>query len=111
MAKQTWNDFEKVNAKSAKLRDNFITTCKHELTGDDISTHDSRRPDSPSGAFYFSRVGFNPSRTEAIVFAFFASYVEGVHSTGDYFLLHLNKSKKWELSGRINAIESNGKGN
>ena len=111
MAKQTWDNFEKVNAKSAKLRDNFLTTCKHELIGDDVAAHNSNKSDSPNGAFYFSRVGFNPSRTEAIVYAFFASYVEGVHSTGDYFLLHLNKSKKWELSARINAIESNGKGN
>ncbi|MHB8755764.1 MAG: hypothetical protein ACYC92_12545 [Candidatus Acidiferrales bacterium] len=110
MGKQTWDDFEKANSKSVKLRDAFITTCRHELAGEDIHSDDSKDSDSPSGAFYFSRVGFNPQRTEAIVFAFFASYTKNVRSTGDYFFLRLNKAKEWKLGGRVNEIESDGKG-
>ncbi|MGH9865283.1 MAG: hypothetical protein ACRD4H_07700 [Candidatus Acidiferrales bacterium] len=111
MDKQTWDDFEKANSASFKLRDAFVTSCKHELTGEDIKS-DTKNSDSPNGAFYFSRVGFNPKKTEAIVFVFFASYIEHVRSTGDYFLLELTKKKKqWKLSGRVNEMETDGKGN
>jgi len=108
MEKQTWDNFERVNSKSVKLRDAFATSCKHELAGDDIHHDDSKRSGTPSGAFYFSRVGFNAQKTQAIVF--FASYVDHVPSTGDYFLLGLNKEKQWKLRGRVNELESDGKG-
>lgn len=108
MEKETWDDFRFVNSKSVKLRDAFTTTCKHELIGDDVHTDNLRKSDSPSGAFYFSRVGFNAQKTQAIVFVFYASYGEHVGSTGDYFIFQLSKGKRWKLSGRVNEIESDG---
>ncbi|HEV2314129.1 MAG TPA: hypothetical protein VGR94_02385 [Candidatus Acidoferrales bacterium] len=111
MEKQTWDDFERVNSKSGKLRDAFATNCKHELAGDDIHHNDSKNSDSPSGAFYFSRVGFNVQKTQAIVFVFFASYIDHVPSTGDYFLLGQNKKRQWKLMGRVNELETDSKGN
>jgi hypothetical protein len=107
----TWNEFEKRNAKSAKLRDVFLTPWAHKLSGSDVPEDNSKEWESPDGGFYFSRVGFNPPKTEAVVFVFFASYVNGVSSTGNYFMLRADEPKKWKLSGRFQYFESGGQAN
>jgi len=99
--KTTWEDFERRNANSAKLRDSFVTPWKHLLEGQDVPEDKSKEWDSSDGAFYFSRVGFNSKRTEALVFAFFASYMKGVGSTGYYFLMRRDTGKEWKLDGRL----------
>jgi hypothetical protein len=104
-----WKDFLAKNSKIASLHDEFTTDWKHLLTGAHTPEDDkSKSPDwnSPDCAFYFSRVGFNRTKTEAIVFVFLASYMDKFHSTGDYFLLRTNGPGKWEIKGRVNYFET-----
>ena len=98
-------------SKSARPRDAFLTPWAHKLAGTDVPEDDTKDWKSPDGGFYFSRVGFNPPKTEAVVFVFFASYVNGVSSTGNYFMFGADEAKKWKLSGKFQYFESGGHAN
>lgn len=111
LAATVWSEFERRNAKSAKLRDAFLTPYAHELAGPDLPGDTSKEWVPPEGAFCFSRVGFNPPKTAAVVFVFFASYVDGVPSTGNYFLLGADPVKRWKLDGRFEYFKSGGQAN
>jgi len=110
-ADATWSEFEKRNAKSFKLTDAFVTSWVHKLSGKDMPEDDSKEWESPYGGFYFSRVGFDVPKTEAVVFVFFSSYTEGVPSTGNYFKLVVGDDKKWTLDGRFEYSRSGGESN
>lgn len=96
-----------MNADSARLQDHFTTPWKHELLGDDISHPDTEKQPSYGGTFFFSEVGFNRAGTQAIVFLVFLSNMPQVRSTGNYFLVCLDKSKNWKLIGRVQYFELN----
>jgi len=106
----TWNDFLQKNAKTWKLQNQFITPWKHGLTGSDIDPKSLPSPewDDPDCAFYFSRVGFDKQGEEAIVFVFFASYLDQAPSSGDYFLLRQKQGAGWKIEGRANYFKSGG---
>lgn len=106
MEQATWTDFEKVNARSVKLRDGLTTLLKHKLVGQDIHNGDPKEQDSYGGTFFFSRVGFNSPKTEAVVFVVLASNTKDAPWTGNYFLVRLNEAKEWKLSGRVQYFES-----
>jgi len=99
MKKSTFDDLEAKNAATTKLRDGFITWWKHGLEGPDVPADDSDEWKSPDCAFYFSSPGFSADRTQALVFVF-ASYMEEVPPTGDYFLVQLDDTK-WAIKGRV----------
>lgn len=101
MGELTWSDFERKNMRSFKLQDSFVTAWKHMLVGPDIRADNSKEWDSPNCTFYFSSVGFNPEKTEAIVFVLLSSNMENVPSSGDYFLYRLDSAKKWNPNGRV----------
>jgi hypothetical protein len=101
LAEPTWADFEKKNMESARLRDSIVTSWKHMVVGQDIRGDDAKEWESPDCTFYVSRVGFDPQKAEAIVFVFLASYMDNVPSSGNYFLLRLNKAKAWRPDGRV----------
>jgi hypothetical protein len=109
LKKSTFDDLEAKNTATTKLRDGFITSWKHRLEGPDVPANDSDEWKSPDCAFYFSSPGFSSDRTQAIVFVFFASYMEGVPSTGDYFLVQLDDTK-WAIKGRFQYFVSDGRG-
>jgi hypothetical protein len=109
MKKSTFDDLEAKNAATTKLRDGFVTSWKHRLEGPDVPADDSEEWKSPDCAFYFSNPGFSSDWTQAIVFVFFASYMEGVPSTGDYFLVQLGDTK-WAIKGRVQYFISDGRG-
>jgi hypothetical protein len=106
LKKSVWDDLESRNSRSFRLGDAFKTSWKHKLVGEGFAEEDSKEWSSPVCAFYFSRVGLNEDKTEALVFVFFASYMDGVPSTGDYFLLKVNKAKEWEIEGRTQYFVS-----
>lgn len=130
----TWIDFEKKNAEGVWLQDRFSTRWKHKLFGtadsgrekvplrDDIEAawehkrspqHDRSDPatvwDSPDMVYFFSSVGFNSKKTEAIVYAVALSHIEGVPSSGNYFLFR-SEGKRWKPDGRVQYMEDNGDG-
>ena len=106
MGAPTWNDFERKNMESVKLQDSFVTSWRHKLIGPDIRGDNSKEWDSPNCTFYFSSVGFNPEKTEAIVFILLSSNMENVPSSGDYFLYRLDSAKKWNPNGRVQYFAS-----
>ena len=107
LKKSTWANFESKNAVSIQLADKFVTPWKHTLVGSNI-------PDDPNDkepydcTFYLSRVGFSGEGAEAIVFVFFASYMDGVPSSGDYFLVRPSQSGKWEVQDRFQYFRTGG---
>jgi hypothetical protein len=109
MKKSTFDDLGAKNTATTKLRDGFITSWKDRLEGPDVPANDSDEWKSPDRAFYFSSPGFSSDRTQAIVLVFFASYIEGVPSAGDYFLVQLDDTK-WAIKGRVQYFVSGGRG-
>lgn len=99
MENSTWSDFEAKNASSINLHEPIATPWKHKLIspGDDAS----KDWDSPDLAIFLSRVGFNKTRTEAIVYVLMFSYIDQVSTAGDYFLFRVDKKGHWKTSGRV----------
>lgn len=53
---------------------------------------------------YFSRVGFNSKKNEALVYVLAFSYVGRTAATGDYLRFHLGPDKTWTVAGRVRYI-------
>jgi hypothetical protein len=106
MEPSTWGDFEKENATSAGLQDSLNTSWKHKLDGTDIVDKGGKEWSSPDFELFFSRVGFDSKKTEAMVYVLLFSYVDNVHSAGDYFRFRLNKKGQWEINGRVRYFET-----
>ncbi|MGA7852589.1 MAG: hypothetical protein WCA15_04625 [Candidatus Acidiferrales bacterium] len=104
----TWSDLLHQNEKSWRLQDQFKTSWAHGLTGTGVDPASLSSPEwkTPDCAFYFSRVGFDEKRTEAIVFVFFASYMDRAPSSGDYFLVHQSRKAGWKIDGRMNYFNT-----
>jgi hypothetical protein len=99
MDSATWSDFEGKNAESVHLHEPLSTPWKHKLLGaGDETTKDWQAPDL---TLFLSRVGFNRSKTEAVVYVLMFSYMDQVATAGDYFLFRLSKTGKWEPNGRV----------
>lgn len=109
LSSSTWADFKKQNDESAYLQDSFVTSWKHKLAPnpDDPAASKDDGP-SPDFMLILSRVGFSPKRDEAIVCVVLFSYMDRLHTGGDYFLLRLNDSNQWTIQGRVRYFEFNG---
>jgi hypothetical protein len=98
----TWESFAAMNQASVGIRDGFRTALKHKLIGKDLPEETS-----PDFTFFLSRPGFSKDKTEALVFVLMFSYVENVPSSGDYFLVRLDRgSKAWKVGGRVQYFVS-----
>ena len=106
----TWSDFQAKNQFSIELTDEFHTAWKHEVIGKNPPESGSTSV-SDDCTFFFSQPGFSEEKNEAIVFVLMFSYLDGVPSTGDYFLLRLDKAKGWQVKGRIQYYKTDGSGN
>jgi len=103
MPDSMWNDFVRANAATATVQDLFKMSWKHRILGPGVG--EDKEWDSPNFVFFFSTVGFDASRTSAMVFVLLFSYTDNVHTAGDYFRLHLNKKDEWEIDGRVRLFE------
>lgn len=103
-----WADWTARNAKSWRLQDQFKTIWTHGLTGDGIDPATLSAPEWKNAdcAFYFSRVGFDESKKQAIVFVFYASYLDRAPSSGDYFFLKQHENGAWKIDGRLNYFNT-----
>jgi hypothetical protein len=111
LKKSTWDSFLIENSNSVRLRDAFATPWPHKLAGPDLEPDNDSSPgwDFPSGQFYLSQPGFSSDRAQAVVYVFFVSYTEDIPSSGDYFLLELEKTG-WVVKGRVRYFFLDGKG-
>jgi hypothetical protein len=105
LAKSTTDDFAQKNAASTKLQDTIASTMKHKVLPIDDSNAMAGEWHSPDLIICFSRVGMNPQKNEAIVYALVLSYMADVPTEGDYFLFRLNDSNEWKPNGRITYIK------
>lgn len=105
VSKSTCDEFERQNGTSAKLRDSLVTSWKHRLVGGDIKDSGGSEWDSADFEVFFSRVGFDPQRTEAVVYVLLFSHVDQVQTGGDYFFFRRDKSNGWEMKGRVRYFE------
>jgi hypothetical protein len=96
----TWTDFTAQNAESANLQEPIATPWKHKLVGP--GDEPSKDWDAPDLTIFLSRVGFNPAKTEAIVYVLIFSYMDRVATGGDYFFFRTDKSGHWQPAGRLN---------
>lgn len=100
MENSTWSDFEAKNATSINLHEPIATPWKHKLVS--AGEKDAAKEwASPDLTFFLSRVGFNKTKTEAIVYVLMFSYMDQVSTEGDYFLFRMDKKGHWEASGRV----------
>lgn len=104
MAITTWEDFAEKNGESAALHDAFLAPWKHRLFGEELPNSESKEWSSPDAVIYFSRIGFNGEKNEAILFVLNLSYMEEIPTSGNYFLFRL-KGKKWGPEGRVRYME------
>jgi hypothetical protein len=86
-------DFEAKNRHCSKIADKIPSQSPFFLFGND---HPQKLPAGWEKAdfFYFSRVGFNAQRTQALVNVSFMSGTDGTRSGGKYFLLR-HENGKW----------------
>lgn len=112
METATWEDFAKQSADSARLHDDFSTSWKHKVAASALDA--SRSKEWASGAWaspdltiFFSRVGFNTHRTEAVVYCLTFSYVDEVPTEGDYFMFRTD-AEGWKPQGRVTYIQKDG---
>lgn len=95
----TWSDFEAKNATSIRLSEPITTPWKHKLVfPGDLPDKDW---ENPNLAIFFSRVGFDQNRREAVVYVLIFSYMDQLPSAGDYFLFRIGKTGHWEPHGRV----------
>ena len=106
----TWSDFKSKNQSSVELADKFHTIWKHEVVGKNPPEGEAATG-SDDCTFFFSQPGLSEEKSEAIVFVLMFSYLDGVPSTGDYFLLSLDKAKGWQVKGRVQYYKTEGSGN
>jgi len=99
----TFEDFTKKNADSVRLLDDFSTPWKHGFSASDPPQSTDKAASSDMD-IYFSRVGFNPAATEAIVYALTISRMDRVSTEGDYFLFRLD-AEGWKPHGRLTYME------
>ncbi len=99
MDNATWADFVKKNAESATLHDPIATPWKHKLIGPAEPQDKNSQPSDLT--LFLSRVGFNKTRSEAVVYVLMFSYMDKVATAGDYFVFGLDKSGKWHPQGRV----------
>jgi len=114
MSQSTWTAFKEQNDLSAYLGDSFVTLWKHQLAADpDDPTTNKRIEDRPSTDFMLilSRVGFNSAKNEAMLCVVLFSYMDLLHTGGDYFLLRLNNANQWIIQGRVRYFEFSGQDN
>jgi hypothetical protein len=100
-----WNDFVRANSATANVQDSFKTSWKHRIDGQGVEKPKDKEWDSSNFTFFFSSVGFDAEKTQAMVFVLLFSYTDGVRTSGDYFRLRLNKKNEWEINGRVRYFE------
>ncbi len=103
MPESMWDDFEQKNSTIERVDDSFKTQWKHRMDGEGVE--DAPGWDPPNFIFFFSRVGFDDKKTEAMVYVLLFSYEDNVPTGGDYFRLRLSSNKEWEIDGRIRYFE------
>ena len=104
MSQATWQDFTKQNSRSSELKDVFQSPWPHKMSGVDVPQTGAWN--SPDGAMFFSRVGFDHDRKQALVYVVFFSYMKDVRTTGNFFLFASNEQGHWEPIGRLSQMES-----
>jgi hypothetical protein len=90
----TLSDFEFKNKHCSEIANKIPSRSSYFLFGSD---HVEKLPSGweHPDFFYFSRVGFNEHRTQALVHVSFMSGTNGADSGGKYFLL-MKQNGKWE---------------
>lgn len=106
LPKSAWDSFEKQNSANASLGDRFQTSWSHMLGGEGLQAKGGDEWKSPNFELFFSRVGFNPDKTDAIVYVLLLSHADNVSTSGEYFRLRLNSDKKWHVDARILYFEN-----
>jgi len=95
----TWADFVTKNAASVRLHEPIVTPWKHELVG--VGGNPSKEFENPDITLFLSRVGFNQTGTEAVVYVLTFSYLKQLSTEGDYFVFRKEKSGRWEPHDRL----------
>jgi hypothetical protein len=117
--RSTWKSFKANNVASVTLHDPISAPWKHRFTGPYVipSTPTTSAPETPAPAeasdewaspdmtIYFSRVGFDKSKTEALVYVLAFAYVDRPASTGDYLRFRRGADKQWSLAGRVSYLK------
>ena len=119
LSHSTWKNFKKNNATSITLHDPLAAPWKHRFTGphEDPSTPRTDAPgsaapaaisdewNSPDMTIYFSRVGFDKKKTEALVYVLVFSYVGNAATSGDYLRFRRERDQEWTLAGRVSYLK------
>lgn len=104
MRAATWLDFRAKTGASVGLVDRISTPWRHTVIGPADAKWQSKshaQDEHWDLILFVSRVGFNPGRTEAMVYVLMFSYIDEIRSGGDYFLFRRSVSGRWEPAGRI----------
>lgn len=99
--RSTWKHFKTANSSSITLHDPLSTPYKHSIVGAETPLDASQQSDSPDMTVYFSRVGFNSKKNEALVYVLAFSYLGRTAATGDYLRFRLGPDKSWTVAGRV----------
>lgn len=104
LERSTWKHFKQNNAGSITLHDPLSTPWKHRFTGSGAASDGAEEWKSPDMSIFFSRVGFNKKKTEAIVYVLAFAYDDRMATTGDYLRFRCGPDKVWTLAGRVRYL-------
>ena len=108
--RSTWKNFKASNATSITLHDPITAPWKHKFIGPVTPAEFSDEWASPDMTIYFSRVGFDKGKTEALVYVLVFTYLDQdatalSPTTGDYLRLRRGADKQWALAGRVSYLK------
>lgn len=101
----TWTDFATKSHTGTRLHDAELkSSWQHQSRNLFVTSPTDWK--SPDGIILLSSAGFNTEKNQAIVYVLFLSYVDPEPTSGTYFLLQLDPSKQWQVTGRITAMKT-----
>jgi hypothetical protein len=104
MDETTWRGFIHSNTHSTTLSDVFNSTWPHFVA--EVNSASYAPWKSVDGAIFLSRVGFDTGGTQGLVYVLFFSYMAGVPTTGNYFLVQRDAQGTWQVNGRLPYMQT-----
>jgi hypothetical protein len=104
MDETTWRGFIHSNTHSTTLTDTFNTAWPHLVAQVNSASYAPWK--SIDGAIFLSRVGFDTGKTQGLVYVLFFSYMAGVPTTGNYFLIQRDGEGTWQVKGRLTYMQT-----
>lgn len=106
LSAQAWTDLLKKSRRSVTLIDAISTSFEHRVSN--LQGEPEMAWKKPDALICLSQVGFSAEQKQAVVYIQIFSYMAGVPTGGDLFLLNRDTKGQWQVTGRLTLIKMGG---